>query len=153
PVVEDVADDFARYWYCKSVSPLQQVLDVPEGEMADRIELPASWHNDAMTHRYLRKMESSPFINHLVDGTLPLIWAKTRLLSDDPAKGEGKAKRHSLLPQRLFDIMGSPSERIDIISSYFVPTRAGVAQLLRMVRKGVKIAILTNSLAANDVAV
>ncbi len=129
PVVEDVADDFARYWYCKSVSPLQQVLDVPEGEMADRIELPASWHNDAMTHRYLRKMESSPFINHLVDGTLPLIWAKTRLLSDDPAKGEGKAKRHSLLPQRLFDIMGSPSERIDIISSYFVPTRAGVAQL------------------------
>lgn len=42
PVVEDVADDFARYWYCKSVSPLQQVLDVPEGEMADRIELPAS---------------------------------------------------------------------------------------------------------------
>ncbi|HAH3629707.1 TPA: phospholipase D family protein [Escherichia coli] len=153
PVVEDVADDFARYWYCKSVSPLQQVLDVPEGEMADRIELPASWHNDVMTHRYLRKMESSPFINHLVDGTLPLIWAKTRLLSDDPAKGEGKAKRHSLLPQRLFDIMDSPSERIDIISSYFVPTRAGVAQLLRMVRKGVKIAILTNSLAANDVAV
>lgn len=136
PVVEDVADDFARYWYCKSVSPLQQVLDVPEGEMADRIELPASWHDDAMTHRYLRKMESSPFINHLVDGTLSLIWAKTRLLSDDPAKGEGKAKRHSLLPQRLFDIMGSPSERIDIISSYFVPTRAGVAQLLRMVRKG-----------------
>ncbi len=43
-----------------------------------------------MTHRYLRKMESSPFINHLVDGTLPLIWAKTRLLSDDPAKGEGR---------------------------------------------------------------
>ncbi len=40
PVVEDVADDFARYWYCKSVSPLQQVLDVPEGEMADRVRLP-----------------------------------------------------------------------------------------------------------------
>lgn len=85
--------------------------------------------------------------------SLPLIWAKTRLLSDDPAKGEGKAPRHSLLPQRLFDVMGSPTERIDIISAYFVPTRAGVAQLLRLVRKGVKIAILTNSLAANDVAI
>lgn len=152
-VVEDVADDFTRYWYCKSVSPLQHVLDVSEGEMADRIELPASRRNDSITHRYLRKLDSSPFMNQLVEGTLPLIWAKTRLLSDDPAKGEGKAKRHSLLPRRLFDIMGSPGERIDIISSYFVPTRAGVAQLLRMVRKGVKVAILTNSLAANDVAV
>ncbi|MCV5598197.1 phospholipase D family protein, partial [Escherichia coli] len=82
---------------------------------------------DSITHRYLRKLDSSPFMNQLVEGTLPLIWAKTRLLSDDPAKGEGKSKRHSLLPQRLFDIMGSPGERIDIISSYFVPTRAGVA--------------------------
>lgn len=92
-------------------------------------------------------------MSQLEHASLPLIWAKTRLLSDDPAKGEGKAQRHSLLPQRLFDVMGSPEERIDIISAYFVPTRAGVAQLLQLVRKGVRIAILTNSLAANDVAV
>ncbi len=128
------------------------VLDVPEVKWRITFELPASWHNDNDAF-VLQKSKCSPFINHLVDGTLPLIWAKTRLLSDDPAKGEGKAKRHSLLPQRLFDIMGSPSERIDIISSYFVPTRAGVAQLFTDGRKGVKIAILTNSLAANDVAV
>src|SRR5699024_2607808 len=83
PVVEDVADDFVRYWYCKSVSPLQQVLDVAEGEMADRIELPASWNNDPITQRYLCKLRSSPLMNQLVEGTLPLIWAKTRLLSDD----------------------------------------------------------------------
>lgn len=68
-------------------------------------------------------------MTHLDQRSLPLIWARTRLLSDDPAKGEGKAPRHSLLPQRLFDVMGSPTERIDIISAYFVPTRAGVAQL------------------------
>ncbi len=48
--------------------------------------------------------------------------------------------------------MGSPSERIDIISSYFVPTRAGVAQLLRMVRKGVRLRPNQFS-CANDVAV
>lgn len=68
-------------------------------------------------------------MTHLDQRSLPLIWARTRLLSDDPAK-ERKAPRHSLLPQRLFDVMGSPTERIDIISAYFVPTRAGVAQLL-----------------------
>lgn len=106
-----------------------------------------------MAQRYMHILETSQFMTHLYNRSLPLIWAKTRLLSDDPAKGEGKAQRHSLLPQRLFDVMGSPAERVDIISSYFVPTRAGVAQLLRLVRKGVKIAILTNSLAANDVAV
>lgn len=153
PVVNDVANDFERYWRCSSVSTLQQVLSLSEQELTQRIELPDSWYNDEITRRYLHKLETSQFMADLDRGTLPLIWAKTRLLSDDPSKGEGKAQRHSLLPQRLFDVMGSPRERIDIISAYFVPTRAGVAQLLNLVRKGVKIAILTNSLAANDVAV
>ena len=81
------------------------------------------------------------------------MWAKTRLLSDDPRKGQGRARDHTLLPQRLVNVMGMPEQQIDICSAYFVPTRSGVAQLLQLVRKGVKIAILTNSLAANDVAV
>jgi putative cardiolipin synthase len=153
PVVKDVADDFDRYWHCRSVSTLQNVLEMSESDSSQRIELPESWYNDDITRRYLHKLETSQFMASLDQQSLPLIWAKTRLLSDDPVKGEGKAPRHSLLPQRLFDVMGSPGERIDIISAYFVPTRAGVAQLLRMVRKGVKIAILTNSLAANDVAI
>ena len=153
PVVKDVADDFERYWHCRSVSTLQNVLEMSEPDSVQRIELPESWYNDDITRRYLHKLETSQFMSSLDQRSLPLIWAKTRLLSDDPAKGEGKAPRHSLLPQRLFDVMGSPTDRIDIISAYFVPTRAGVAQLLRLVRKGVKIAILTNSLAANDVAI
>ncbi|MBJ8869622.1 phospholipase D family protein [Citrobacter braakii] len=153
PVVKDVADDFERYWRCRSVSTLQNVLEMSESDSVQRIELPESWYNDDITRRYLHKLETSQFMSSVDQRSLPLIWAKTRLLSDDPAKGEGKAPRHSLLPQRLFDVMGSPTERIDIISAYFVPTRAGVAQLLRLVRKGVKIAILTNSLAANDVAI
>ncbi|MBA8275085.1 phospholipase D family protein [Escherichia fergusonii] len=153
PVVSDVADDFERYWHCGSVASLQQVLSLSEQEISERIVVPDSWQNDPMAQRYMHILETSQFMTHLYNRSLPLIWAKTRLLSDDPAKGEGKAQRHSLLPQRLFDVMGSPAERVDIISSYFVPTRAGVAQLLRLVRKGVKIAILTNSLAANDVAV
>jgi putative cardiolipin synthase len=30
PVVQDVADDFERYWHCRSVSTLQNVLEVAE---------------------------------------------------------------------------------------------------------------------------
>lgn len=153
PVVGDVADDFERYWSSACVATLKQVLDLSEEEIESRLQPPDDWYQNDIAQRYLDKLESSEFITHLEARDLPLIWAKTRLLSDDPRKGLGRAKRHSLLPARLIDVMGSPVEQIDIISSYFVPTRAGVALLLQMVRKGVKIAILTNSLAANDVAV
>lgn len=152
PVVADVANDFERYWSSACVATLKQVLDLSEEEIESRLQPPDDWYQNDIAQRYLDKLESSQFITHLEARDLPLIWAKTRLLSDDPRKGLGRAKRHSLLPQRLIDVMGSPVEQIDIISAYFVPTRAGVALLLQMVRKGVKVAILTNSLAANDVA-
>lgn len=153
PVVQDVANDFESYWNCASVSTLRQVLELSQAEIELKIHPPKEWYQGDITRRYLDNLASSEFITRLEAGDLPLIWAKTRLLSDDPRKGQGRAKRHSLLPQRLLDVMGSPTRQIDIISAYFVPTRAGVALLLQMVRKGVKVAILTNSLAANDVAV
>ncbi|WP_142984749.1 phospholipase D family protein [Atlantibacter hermannii] len=153
PVVAEVCQDFEGYWTCASVSTLEKVLDVNEEEIEQRVQLPKEWQQDPVAQSYLDKLATTQFATHLDAGTLSMIWSKTRLLSDDPRKGEGKARRHSLLPLRMLNVIGEPTKQFDIISSYFVPTRAGVAQLLMLKRKGVDIAILTNSLAANDVAV
>ncbi|WP_312948979.1 phospholipase D family protein [Superficieibacter sp.] len=152
-VVKDVAEDFQRYWECKSVSTLQKVLDIAEEDITRKVEIPDEWLNDKYARLYLHKLKTTSFVSRLEEGSLPLLWAHTRLLSDDPRKGQGKARKRTLLPQRLMNVMGTPEKQIDIISSYFVPGRAGVALILQLVRKGVKVAILTNSLAANDVAV
>ncbi|MEW7311462.1 phospholipase D family protein [Buttiauxella gaviniae] len=153
PVVSDVCEDFERYWNSQCVSTLEKVLDVDADVLQERVQLPEDWRDDPMARRYLDRLTTSQFATHLVARTLDMYWAKTRLLSDDPRKGQGRARSHTLLPQRLMNVIGMPEREIDIISAYFVPTRAGIAQILGLVRKGVKIAILTNSLAANDVAV
>lgn len=152
PVVAEVCEDFDRYWRCQSVSTLGKVLEVDEDTLYESVTLPEDWKDDPIARRYLDRLTTSQFSTHLVSRTLRMYWAKTRLLSDDPRKGQGKARNHTLLPQRMLKVIGQPKREIDIISAYFVPTRAGVAQILGLVRKGVKIAILTNSLAANDVA-
>lgn len=152
PVVEEVCADFERYWHSKPVAPLKSVLD--ENERQDgSVALPPEWRDSDAVRRYMARLESSHFVSQLEQGTLRMTWAHTRLLSDDPRKGLGRAKRKTLLPQRMLDVIGAPQRQFDIISAYFVPTRAGVAQLLALKRRGVKIAILTNSLAANDVSV
>ncbi|WP_374941788.1 phospholipase D family protein [Buttiauxella brennerae] len=152
PVVGEVSQDFLRYWESSCVSTLEKVLDVDADALQQRVQLPEDWRNDPMARRYLDRLKTSQFATNLVARTLTMYWAKTRLLSDDPRKGQGKARNHTLLPQRLMNVIGMPEREIDIISAYFVPTRAGVAQILSLIRKGVKVAILTNSLAANDVA-
>ena len=151
PVVNDVEADFERYWNSRSVSTLRHVLADDNSEAAARLS--AEPPDDPEVRRYLDKLATTTIGKRLVNGRLPFIWAKVSLLSDDPRKGQGDVPRRTLLAERLTKVMGSPTQQIDIISAYFVPGRAGVAQILQLVRRGVKVAILTNSLAANDVAV
>jgi len=48
--------------------------------------------------------------------------------------------------------LGKPLRELDLVSPYFVPTRDGTAALVALARRGVKVRVLTNSLAATDVA-
>ncbi|MRS13601.1 phospholipase D family protein [Enterobacteriaceae bacterium RIT691] len=153
PVVAEVATDFERYWHCESVSALRHVLAAEKGSTFGNNFFATQDGKEADTRHYLEKIAMTSVVQHLLQGDVPFIRAATTLLSDDPRKGEGKASPRMLLPERLRRVMGTPDMQLDIISSYFVPGRAGVALILQLVRKGVKVAILTNSLAANDVAV
>ena len=152
PVVDEVTADFERYWHSQAVSPLRSVVDVRSDE-GEAVRLPPEWQQSEAVQRYLARLNHSDFVSQLEQGALAMTWAEARLLSDDPRKGLGKARRSSLLPQRMLEVIGTPQQQFDIISAYFVPTRAGVAQLLSLRRRGVRIAVLTNSLAANDVTV
>jgi len=152
-VVQEVEQDFERYWQSESVATLKQVLSEEAASDATDAGLVPDAQQRESAERYLEKVANTNIIQRMEQGTLSFIRAKTRMLSDDPRKGQGKASRGSLLAERLRNVMGSPDSQIDIISAYFVPGRAGVAQILKLVRRGVKVAIMTNSLAANDVAV
>ncbi len=153
PVVAEVCEDFERYWNSASVSTLAHVLNSDNDAISQRLSLLPVEQHSTMARRYLERLRTSHFVSQLESGSLSMIWAKARLLSDDPRKGEGKARLRNLLGVRLLRVIGEPRTQFDIILAYFVPTRSGVAQLLSLARKGVKIAILTNSLAATDVAV
>jgi putative cardiolipin synthase len=48
--------------------------------------------------------------------------------------------------------MGQPARTVDLITPYFVPGEAGTAALAALAQRGVAVRILTNSLAASDVA-
>lgn len=91
PVVEEVTQDFERYWRSRSVSTLDNVLDVEAEEIDARVQLPPHWKDDPVAQRYLERLESTRFASYIETRTLPLVWAKTRLLSDDPRKGQGES--------------------------------------------------------------
>jgi putative cardiolipin synthase len=74
------------------------------------------------------------------------------VVHDDPAKTVDTSERTDfLLLPRLLDAMGRPEKSFDLISPYFVPGETGTAALAALAKRGVKVRVLTNSLASTDV--
>src|SRR6266704_2115410 len=110
----------------------------------------AEHHPDAAAYR--EALARSSFVRDLLAHRLTFDWAGTRMLSDDPAKGLGRAPEDALLWHRLKEILGAPMRELRLVSPYFVPGSAGVEALAGIARQGVKVAVLTNALEATDVA-
>src|SRR5690606_31743857 len=101
---------------------------------------------------FMQAMNQTPLIERLAQGELTLYWAPTRMISDDPAKGLVAQPRETLVLHEISDVVGSASDRIDLVSPYFVPAVKGTEALRRYAAAGVKVRVLTNALEATDVA-
>lgn len=152
PVVTQVARDFDRYWNSDSAYPVDRLL--PAANHTVMAELSANalrLERSPEAVAYAGAVRASPFVSQLLSGNLALEWAPTRMVSDDPAKGLGLAAPGELIFDKLRQTMGQPVAAMDLVSPYFVPTRAGVEAFAALAGKGVRVRVLTNSLEATDV--
>lgn len=85
-------------------------------------------------------------------GKLNFEWARASVLVDNPAKVEPDKLPDSddTLADEVARMMNEARQEIIIISPYLVPGKRGVEWLTGLARRGVKIRVLTNSLAATD---
>ncbi|MCQ4309314.1 phospholipase D family protein [Pseudomonas stutzeri] len=152
-VVADVSSDFDRYWASDSSYPIDLILPEAGAQQLQQFaDAAASMASAPAATEYVRAIRDSAFIAHLLRGDLAFEWAATRMVSDDPAKGLGQAEPDGLLTHQLGEILGEPQGHIELVSPYFVPTAAGTEAFVQMAERGVQIRVLTNSLAATDVA-
>lgn len=100
---------------------------------------------------YSQALARSPFVCMLLASQLPFEWAVTRMVSDDPRKGLGRAPKDDLFWPRLQRLLGMPTQEVQLVSPYFVPGTTGSKFLRTLARRGVKTTVLTNSLEATDV--
>jgi putative cardiolipin synthase len=153
PVVNDVSTDFDRYWASASSYPAASVLaPASSAGIADITDSVAHLERDPAAVAYVQALARQPFVRDLLSRTLDFEWAATKMVSDDPAKGLGRAASGGLLTDRLRQAIGAPTSELELVSPYFVPGSDGVDAFAAMAGRGVKVTVLTNSLEATDVA-
>ena len=149
--VQQVSDDFDRYWASGSSYPASLLLPRPTATAIAALRAAAvRLERVPAAVAYRQALAERPQVLSLIRGELSLNWATTHLVSDDPAKALGRETSQS--PWTQIQKMLGPQNELGLVSPYVVPHVEGANFLLETASQGIQVSILTNSLEATDVA-
>ncbi|KWD76034.1 phospholipase D family protein [Burkholderia ubonensis] len=153
PVTRDISASFDAYWASGSSYPLRvlnhQTFDPKELD-AMRDELRAHWRKNAEPYN-AKPLNATPLAQQIARGELGLVWAPAEFEADAPDKVAQPTDDYVSPPmRRLAELIRAAQHEFLAFSPYFVPHDEGVKILGDTTARGVRVAILTNSLAATD---
>jgi cardiolipin synthase C len=155
PVVHDVSKQFDLYWNSASAYAAAGFVGAagPDGAVSLEAKFAAT-HAAPFSVDYLKAVREATLITELLNRQLVLEWTTAQVVHDDPAKTLDTTERTDvLLFPELMKKLGRPEKSFDIVSPYFVPGDEGTAVLTELAKRGVKVRVLTNSLASSDESV
>ncbi|WP_305804654.1 phospholipase D family protein [Stenotrophomonas sp. YIM B06876] len=150
PVVAQASGIFDDYWNSDAAvpitalnrhsAPLQTLLRKAEPEWLLQRARP-----------YLQRVRDQAQARYLEDH-IPLHWTAHVEVRSDPPLKHRQADRSDWLVTRLVRELTGTRHKALLISPYFVPGKSGTWAMTQMVADGRQVGVITNSLAANDVA-
>lgn len=153
PSVKKVETIFDNFWNSAVALPIH-ALTVPK--KARDLD-----HWKGVLHEFRNSEKAKPYLDyihkhisfeHFIKPERRLFPAlKIDVLSDPPEKALGRKPENWLMAYFAPLIYGAQTQ-VQITSPYFVPGKTGTQHLCALVDRGAEVRILTNSLAATDVA-
>jgi cardiolipin synthase C len=171
-IVRDMSASFDRFWNDELAYPVQTLLSQEDLDKLRKPQAPASAPGGtgavitpvaaaslpvtvsptvipSVSPAAVARADRAP----LDLRTLSLTWAPAVLLADKPGKigpGDDEVNAGETVIDGLLGLMQQAHRDVLIISPYFVPGAQMMAVYAQLRQRGVRIRVLTNSLASND---
>lgn len=144
---------FDGYWNSSVAVPVRALLSRRANKLEKLRRNMERLHFEQRAQPYLDPVRDETSLTHIVAEDRYIWVDKLDVLADPPEKAAGKLRSgQNTLMGTLLPVITGTAEFIHITSPYFVPGERGVEALTKLRDKGVKVSVLTNSLAATDVA-
>lgn len=165
-VAADVDDNFERYWQSGLAYDIERLVRSNNKSTTDTVASPqpflqtltkiAPANPNSKLNSSVQLYQSSRragLDKYLLNHNVNFRWSVINFVSDDVRKLRQTDEKYERVVHQLQDIIGTPKQRFTIISSYFVPTKRGIAELSKLAHDGVKVTLLTNSFNSTDVPI
>lgn len=151
PIVADISKSFDQYWNHSRAVPVEQFITAKKNEDLQTVRANVAAKLDDIYETVYRKALNSQLLQDLIADRQPLFVGPARVLADNPDKLINKIdEAHMQLAKDLSGVVRRAETEIIFISPYYVPGDRGVQLIRDLVAKGVRVVILTNSLASNN---
>ncbi|MGE6440391.1 phospholipase D family protein [Psychrobacter sp. NPDC078409] len=156
-VVADIDNSFYNYWSSPLSFDIETLAKFDDDvtpdflKALDKLGLDEENNEGSSLTVYKAAIKDSTIDSDLINKRVPFRWTDMQFLSDNVGKLSKTVPADTNLVHQLRNLLGSPTKKLTIISSYFVPTKDGVDTLVKLAEAGVDIKILTNSFDATDV--
>jgi cardiolipin synthase C len=156
PMVSRLSRTFDLYWNDRLAIPVTTLMKGvrSDGELeATRKDLAA--HREKMASSdYARSLPKENLLDDILAGKLPLVWAHASLAYDLPDKATtASVNPGRLMWERVEAAADQTQHELIIVSPYLVPGESEMALIKRLRDRGVRVRILTNSLASTDMPI
>jgi cardiolipin synthase C len=151
PIVREISDVYDHFWTGDWAVPISALVDRPytEADLRDLVRRMRQQITEG-DYPYPLDQDIASLEGELSSARDELIWAHGQLVWDNPAAMR-EGSREGSMWERLFHKMDSLQDEIVIVSAYFVVQEPGLEKARALEERGVRVRILTNSLASNDV--
>lgn len=156
PVAREASASFDLYWNSQLAYPAGVLLGKPPTpeEVSQKLQQLRHFVADQADSEYLRALRNSSLAEKIQNNQVVFQWGQADVVYDLPEKIQQDFDQTQLhLSSQLKPYLDAIEREIILFSPYFVPGKAGTKFLTGLVEQGVRVRILTNSLASNDVGI
>jgi putative cardiolipin synthase len=156
PVVNQVSASFDRYWNHELAYPALTLMNKPPTpeEVTQKRQKLNEFIALQKDSPYLQALKNSNLAKKLKANQETYHWGDAAVISDAPEKiTQDRSKTQLHMAPQLVPYLEAIDKELIIFSPYFVPGNQGVAFLTGLAARGIRVRILTNSLASTDVGI
>ena len=151
PIAKDISDSFDTYWNNELAVPMDAITGKPDQELLKQDEQAVKLLMEKAGNSIYADAINSQLMRQFSADELDPYMAKARVIVDDPSKLRAEiSEKHQILATEISKVLNEAKKEIIIFTPYFIPGKSGIEFVKRLRDKGVKIIVITNSLASNN---
>ena len=151
PIVRDISDSFDTYWNNELAVPMEALSDKPDQKLIEQDEKAVRMLMEKAGDSIYADAINSSLMRQFSADELDPYMAKARMIVDDPSKLRAEiSDEHQIVATEIAEVLNQAKQEIIIFTPYFIPGKSGIEFVKKLRDKGVRIVVVTNSLASNN---